>query len=88
MIPDIYKIQVMRDILHKPEQPEAVQKFIKKLKLNKSDELLLINKHCFHIGDKIQCADLKISIRQFYKLYNNVLIRAYDAMRRCIRYKF
>lgn len=86
MLQEIYKILVMKDILQKPEQPDQIEKFIKKLKLCKSDETLLLNKYCFDIKDKQQIYNLKISARQFYKLKNKVLIRAYDSMRRRIRY--
>lgn len=88
MLQEIYKIMVMKDLLHKVEQPEALQKFIKKLQLCKNDETLLINKYCLDIKDKTQIYNLKISPRQFYKLHNKVLICAYDAMRLRIRYKF
>lgn len=86
MLQELYKILVMKDILHKPEQPDQVEKFIKKLKLCKRDETLLLNKYCFDIKDKQQIYNLEISARQFYKLKNKVLIRAYDSMRRRIRY--
>lgn len=87
MLQEIYKILIMKDILTKPEDTESIKTFINKLKISKSDKQLLINKHCLGIIDKIQSNNLNISQRSFYKLYNKVLIRAYDAMRLCIRYK-
>lgn len=87
MLQELYKILVMKDILHKAEQPEQLEKFIKKLKLCKNDETILLNKYCFNKRDKEQIYDLKISSRYFYNMLNTVLIRAYDAMKRCIRYK-
>lgn len=87
MLQDLYKIRVMKDILHRPEQPEIVKTFIEKLLLNEHDEQILINKYCSPTVDKILANDLKISMRQYYKLLNIVHIRAYDAMKRQIRYK-
>lgn len=88
MLPDLYKIFVMKDIFEKAEQPEVLEAYIKKLQLCKNDENLLINKYCLRVADKKQAYDCKISIRQYYKLLNKILIRAYDAMKVRIRYTF
>lgn len=82
-----YKIAVMKDIFQKSDQPELLEKFIKKLKLNKKFQTILLEKYCYNTPDKIQIADLKISHRYFYKLLQEIHICAYDSMRRVIRYK-
>lgn len=87
MLPDICKIDVMKDIFQKAEHPDKLEKFIKKLKLSQKDEAFLLNKYCKNVKDKEQIYTLNVSSRQFYKLHNKLLIKAYDAMRRCIRYK-
>lgn len=76
----------MKDILHRPERQDNIESFIKKLKLKPEDEVVLINKYCLGILDKIQIHERGISARYFYKLHNQILIKAYDALKRCIHY--
>lgn len=87
MLPEQYKIAVIKDILQRPEQPEVIETFIKKLKLCRKNQTILLNKYCLNVPDKIQIADLKISPRYYYKLVQHIHVCAYDAMRRRIRYK-
>lgn len=76
----------MKDILHKPDQPELIDLFIKKLKLCKKYETILQNKYVFGVVDKIQVQNLHISTRQYYKLLQTIHVCAYDSMKRVIRY--
>lgn len=81
LLQDCYKIMVMKDIFHKNNNPDAIFFFINKLFLSQQDKDILQNKYVYMQKDKEQIHKLQISPRHFYKLVNNIHIRAYDAMK-------
>lgn len=85
MLNSTLKIMVMKDILQRPEQPETIKSFITKLHISKKDKEILINKYSEGIVDKIQIKDLNVSPRYYYKLLQDIHIRAYNAMKAKIR---